>query len=524
MNKPNKTLIDLVDNLPEVYQPIFGHAEFQYDISRICDDRLIQISEIYNLLAKKLDRPLRVLDLGCAQGFFSLSLAKMGATVQGIDYLDKNIAVCQALAKENHEFSINFNIGRIEDIFLVLQKDQYDLVLGLSVFHHIVYEHGLPVVQNMLAELAQKIKVGIFELALSEEPLYWGPSQAKIPRDSLKGFSFVHEVKKYSTHLSHLERPLIVASNFYWILNNKIGTFDSFLEDSHQLAKGTHQLTRKYFFTENNVIKIYRLDNKCLLKDNINEFKNEVNFLLKFSKIIHAPELILYGENESEAWLVREKLEGKLLLDIITNKGNYDSNVILDDVLKQLVALEHLGLYHGDLRVWNVLVNEDGHAMLIDFGSISTSSKDCVQPDNIFLSFFTLINEIIEHKVIKPDIVRDIKYDINMLPEPYRSAFIQLFALPEEEVSFNKLFEFISLYQDSPHAMPSGLYILQEAETQVSTTYKNAIIHCQAKANEAEAKANEAYIMLLNTTSWKITRPLRYLNRIRKGIIKRFNG
>lgn len=56
--------------LPEKYQPIFGHPELSEGSSRGCEDRFVLIRECARRLQGELGRPLRVLDLGCAQGFF----------------------------------------------------------------------------------------------------------------------------------------------------------------------------------------------------------------------------------------------------------------------------------------------------------------------------------------------------------------------------------------------------------------------------------------------------------------------
>lgn len=56
--------------LPEKYQPIFGHPELSEGSSRGCEDRFVLIRECAQRLQGELGRPLRVLDLGCAQGFF----------------------------------------------------------------------------------------------------------------------------------------------------------------------------------------------------------------------------------------------------------------------------------------------------------------------------------------------------------------------------------------------------------------------------------------------------------------------
>ena len=177
---------DLVASLPEVYQPIYGHPELSGQISRPCDDRLEKIESACAALQAYLGRPLKVLDLGCAQGFFSLSLAEKGAAVHGVDFLDKNIAVCNALAKEHPDLNASFETGRVEVAIQNLSAGEYDLVLGLSVFHHIVHENGIDAVKQLLDRIAKNCKALIVELALREEPLYWGSSQPEDPRTLLE--------------------------------------------------------------------------------------------------------------------------------------------------------------------------------------------------------------------------------------------------------------------------------------------------------------------------------------------------
>ena len=155
MSEQKKELEQLVSALPEVYQPVFGHDELSAEVSRPCVDRLQAILRVHDALRKQLDRPLRVLDLGCAQGFFSLSLAEAGAEVVGLDSLDKNVAVCRALADEHPEFNVQFEVGRLEERVESLAEQSFDLVLCLSVLHHIVHEKGQEPVRQIIDSLAE---------------------------------------------------------------------------------------------------------------------------------------------------------------------------------------------------------------------------------------------------------------------------------------------------------------------------------------------------------------------------------
>ncbi|MFN3630625.1 MAG: class I SAM-dependent methyltransferase, partial [Casimicrobiaceae bacterium] len=145
----------LVEALPEVYQPIYGHPEFSANASRGCVDRLAEVLKLHDALARAFGRPLRVLDLGCAQGFFSLQLAERGAHVLGIDFLPENIALCQALAAEHPALAVRFEHDRIEAVVARLSPGEFDLVLGLSVFHHLAHAQGGAVVVGYLERIAE---------------------------------------------------------------------------------------------------------------------------------------------------------------------------------------------------------------------------------------------------------------------------------------------------------------------------------------------------------------------------------
>lgn len=132
----------LVGALPERYQPIYGFDNFTSDAERESSDRLEIVMNIANLMVNHLQRPIRVLDLGCAQGYFSLNLANVSESVTGIDYLDKNVELCSGLAEYHHFEHVKFYENDIATFVSTLKPDDYDLVLGLNVFHHVSYALG----------------------------------------------------------------------------------------------------------------------------------------------------------------------------------------------------------------------------------------------------------------------------------------------------------------------------------------------------------------------------------------------
>ncbi len=458
----------LVQALPELYQPIFRHPELSTRVSRACDDRLAHILAAAGALAQKLDRPLRVLDLGCAQGYFSLHLAAAGCEVHGVDLLTDNIAVCRVLAAEFPELPTTFTGARLEEELAALAEENYDLVICLSVLHHLVHEQGVERGQALVAELATHSAAGIFELARRDEPLYWAEAQPEKPSRLLDGYAFVHQLASHPTHLSEIVRPLYFASNHFWYLDGEIGRFERVLTEPHPHAGQSHRHSRRYFMGEGLIVKVYRRDIPERLAINEEEHRNEINFLAAPPQGMAAPRMISHGLNTRELWLVREQLAGRLLSELFEEgacgeHGADRPEQIMDEVLGQLIALEGAGLYHNDVRCWNILIDPEGRAILFDYGAISSTRRDCGWPHNLFLAFFIFIRELLERQVADHEPFRAPWLNPDQLPEPYRGACWRFLALPPAEWSYSALRECLTTTDpDGDHLLPDhdGLSLL----------------------------------------------------------------
>jgi 2-polyprenyl-6-hydroxyphenyl methylase / 3-demethylubiquinone-9 3-methyltransferase len=77
---------------------------------------------------------LRLLDLGCGGGLVSEPLARMGATVVGVDAAQENIAIARAHAADM-ELEIDYRAITAE--MLVAQGEQFDGVISLEVVEHV---------------------------------------------------------------------------------------------------------------------------------------------------------------------------------------------------------------------------------------------------------------------------------------------------------------------------------------------------------------------------------------------------
>lgn len=77
---------------------------------------------------------LSVLDIGCGGGILSEPLARMGATVTGVDPAGENIAVARAHAADASVL-VEYHHGLAED--LVADGRRFDVVLAMEVVEHV---------------------------------------------------------------------------------------------------------------------------------------------------------------------------------------------------------------------------------------------------------------------------------------------------------------------------------------------------------------------------------------------------
>ncbi|MEA9573288.1 methyltransferase domain-containing protein [Xanthomonas campestris] len=485
----------LVAALPEKYQPIFAHPELSDGSSRGCEDRLVLIRQCAQRLQHALGRPLRVLDLGCAQGFFSLNLAADGHTVHGVDFLDLNVNVCKALAAENPACAATFEHGTVEDVIDRLEHDECDLVLGLSVFHHLIHDKGILKVSALCRKLSETTSAGIYELALREEPLYWAPSLSQDPAELLSSYAFLRLLSQQQTHLSAVSRPLYFASSRFWYVDGAIGNFTSWSSESHAHGRGTHLQSRRYYFSEQSFVKKMTLGVGERAEINLQEFVNEVEFLGNPPESYPAPRLIASLNDSRDLFIARSMMNGRLLSQAIDDGAAYDADEIIAQILAQLVLLERAGLYHNDVRCWNILIAPEGRAVLIDYGAISANPFDCSWLDDLLLSFLITVKEILERKVVPSSPSREPALDFMTLPARYRNAFIGFFGQNRSPLTFALLQQCLQQADATPHSAPEWVTIYQRLQKALlGYNARLSAVHIETEHHRVELAARGAAI------------------------------
>jgi SAM-dependent methyltransferase len=116
------------------------------------------------------DRPSSILDIGSAEGYFSMNLAKKGNFVVAIEGKKQRAMIGQILARNNNINNVSFyNLNlEIDDANAL---PDFDNVLCLAVWHHWVRLYDLDYANELLATIWAKTKKRMFfETGLDELP------------------------------------------------------------------------------------------------------------------------------------------------------------------------------------------------------------------------------------------------------------------------------------------------------------------------------------------------------------------
>ncbi len=375
----------------EAYQPI-------YNISGINESRRNtgdRANAIYNYFKKDVSA-LKVLDIGCSLGFIDFYLSDRGAEVEGWDYSANNINVCKSIQDING-LPVKFKVKSLTtDTSMSINPGQFDVVIILSVIHHLITHQGLKETQKILSDLLDRIPILVVELAKKGEDknLFW---DKYMPKDELDVFINkehlnIEKIGEFDTHLSRKKRPLYVITKKYTTVGKHKYAIENMSFRPYSDSPDWRPISANYSTGGDHFIKRYNISLNRL--DSKKQIINEINTYLQLSdlKIKGIPELLDFEINDDLITLVLKKIDGVLLDEAVRNKQSFDYEKIIFEVINILTSLESIGLYHNDLRTWNIMLTTDD-PYIIDFGTTSS-----VQEESKTISLLWLINSILTGK------------------------------------------------------------------------------------------------------------------------------
>ena len=358
--------------LTQKYQPAYG-LKTDSAPDRATEDRLGEILSLTQKLSGKLDRPLRILDLGAAQGYVTLSLAAKGHHVTAVEkFLDNSIFIDHL--SRFHNLTHNVEVKRMDLVdFMQSREVQFDVILCLSVIHHIKYFYGEDASNFVNNWISRNSKLAIYEVAVREENYaFWHKSLEESIWKDLPRYRFVSEIGCYKTHLGEVSRPLLVLSNYYHIVENQICPLEEFSFPERAFVQGGERksLNRRTFIRNNYLHKI--------------ELRENIRGKVKLKENLDLENMYFLANNRSESEIIQDgtyvfEAKRKLIvgerLDLI--KIHIDKERLIGSLVKASLALRNSNIFHNDFRPWN-LIWDGGQFSFIDLEFASSKDMDII--------------------------------------------------------------------------------------------------------------------------------------------------
>lgn len=364
----------------EPYQPLWGFPTPLFDkTSRDCSDRMDAILAYANLPTWK---GIRVVDLGCSLGWFCLEFRSRGAIVDGIEMNPTLVTIDRQLALlSDFRSDITFHNHRLQSyVQHVIPTREQDVVLALSVLHHVAHENGFAFARDLTRKLTQSATMCFFEMAVRGENVSIPWVQSLPPRVE-EWFSFaeadgleVTHLGDFGTHLSETPRPLFaVRQERIWV-NGRPYSFDKV---STAAFPGVDRPGRRFYFGGQHFIK--RLDfnpgdqhsaelkHQTDLRDQVVR-EVGIHVMLRDRAIPNMARMVDWEITPQHGSIVFERISGELLSGILETVDAAVLRQVVGDVIATVQHLKRSGVFHNDIRLYNVMVDGRGRGTLIDFG------------------------------------------------------------------------------------------------------------------------------------------------------------
>lgn len=175
-------------------------------------------------------RPLegiRVLDIGCGGGLLCEPMARLGATVIGIDATERSVHVARAHA-EQMDLQIDYRFASAEQ--LVADGEQFDAVLNMEVVEHVAdvdvfmgaSAHLVkPGGVMFLATLNRTRRSYLFAILGAEYVLRWLPRGTHEWKKFLKPSEMAGYLRRHGMQIADLQGVVFNPLKDSWSLNPK---------------------------------------------------------------------------------------------------------------------------------------------------------------------------------------------------------------------------------------------------------------------------------------------------------------
>lgn len=158
------------DKYGEIYQPIYKGEQFGLIYSGVRDHEG-RLNSILNFIGDTKDK--LILDVGSNLGYFTFALADSGAYVVSVEedplYCEFQYKLAEKLGLLNRIIILNADVTEISEEFWKRSFAHFDVILFMSIWHHILGRRGLSKALDICSKLFRLTEYVIFDTGQSDE-------------------------------------------------------------------------------------------------------------------------------------------------------------------------------------------------------------------------------------------------------------------------------------------------------------------------------------------------------------------
>ncbi len=195
----------------------------------------IRMKYIISQLNSKNIKKIEILDVGCGGGLISESLARLGANVTGIDFVEENILIAK-----NHSLMKNLKVNYIHgDVEKINISKNFDLIIIFELLEHLndwksfvlkiskkLKKNGIIIISTINRNIISKT----LAIHFAENILNWIPKGTHNYDKFIKPDEIINCAKQNNLDLKNLTGLIFDPLEFKWRLsqNTKVNYFCSF--------------------------------------------------------------------------------------------------------------------------------------------------------------------------------------------------------------------------------------------------------------------------------------------------------
>lgn len=123
----------------------------------------IKVDYVQNMI--KLDKDVKILDIGIGTGLLTEELYKKGAQIYGIDFSKKMLEIAEKKMPGGIFYLHDFRYGLPEE----LNEEKFDYIVSFYAIHHINLDEKIELIKELKNRLKEKGKIIIADVAFETE-------------------------------------------------------------------------------------------------------------------------------------------------------------------------------------------------------------------------------------------------------------------------------------------------------------------------------------------------------------------